>query len=60
VFEKDPRFLDYLDKWRLRPGARLLVEHRDYDDTLQVAIAGKTVHLGRSAANRIWVKPVAT
>lgn len=58
VFEKDSRFLDYLDRWRLRPGARLLVEHKDYDDTLQVLVAGKTVHLGRTATDRIWVKPL--
>ena len=59
VFEKDRGFLDYLDRWRLRPGARLLVEHKDYDDTVQLLVAGKTIHLGRSATERIWVKPLA-
>lgn len=58
VFEKDRGFLDYLDRWRLRPGARLLVEHKDYDDTVQLLVAGKTIHLGRSATERIWVKPL--
>ncbi len=58
VFEKDRRFLDYLDQRRLRPGTRLLVEHRDYDEA-QLVVAGKTVHLGKNATERIWVKPWA-
>jgi len=57
VFEKDRRFLDYLDQRRLRPGTRLLVEHKDYDET-QLLVAGKTVHLGRNATERVWVKPL--
>jgi DtxR family Mn-dependent transcriptional regulator len=58
VYEKDPRFLDYLDRQRLRLGTRLQVEHKDYDDTVQAVVAGRTVHLGRTAAEKIWVKPV--
>ncbi|OFV85603.1 MAG: hypothetical protein A3D93_01655 [Acidobacteria bacterium RIFCSPHIGHO2_12_FULL_67_30] len=58
VFEKDRRFLDYLDQRRLRPGTRLVVEHRDYDEA-QLVVAGKTVHLGKNATERIWVKPWA-
>lgn len=58
VYEKDPRFLDYLDRQRLRLGTRLQVEHRDYDDTLQAVVAGRTVHLGKTAAEKIWVKPL--
>ena len=57
VFEKDRRFLDYLDQRRLRPGTRLVVEHRDYDEA-QLVVAGKTVHLGKNAAARICVKPL--
>ena len=58
VFEKDRRFLDYLDQRCLRPGTRLVVEHRDYDEA-QLVVAGKTVHLGKNATERIWVKPWA-
>ena len=58
VFEKDPRFLDYLDRQRLRVGTRLQVEHKDYDETVEAVVAGRTVHLGKSAAEKIWVKPV--
>lgn len=56
VYEKESDFLEYLDRNRLRPGTRLLVEHIDYDQTMQLLVAGKTVHLGRSASDRIWVK----
>ncbi|HXE76224.1 MAG TPA: metal-dependent transcriptional regulator [Candidatus Xenobia bacterium] len=56
VYEKDTRFLDYLDRLKLRPGTRLLVEHRDYDESVQAVVAGRTVHLGRDAAEKIWVK----
>ena len=58
VYEKESGFLEYLDRNRLRPGTRLLVEHIDYDQTMQLLVAGKTVHLGRSASDRIWVKPL--
>ncbi len=58
VYEKESGFLEYLDCNRLRPGTRLLVEHIDYDQTMQLLVAGKTVHLGRSASDRIWVKPL--
>lgn len=58
VYEKDPRFLDYLDRQRLRLGTRLQIEHKDYDDTVQALVAGRTVHLGPGATGKIWVKPV--
>jgi len=56
VFEKDRGFLDYLDRQRLRVGTRLLVEHKDYDDTVQAVVAGRTIHLGKGAAEKIWVR----
>lgn len=58
VFEKDPRFLDYLDRMRLRVGTRLVVEHKDYDETVQALVAGRTIHLGKNAAEKIWVRPL--
>lgn len=58
VFEKDSRFLDHLDRLRLRVGTRLVVEHKDYDETVQALVAGRTVHLSKNATERIWVKPL--
>jgi len=56
VYEKDPRFLAFLDGLRLRPGTRLRVRHREYDETMTLSIAGRTMHLGKPATSRIWVR----
>jgi DtxR family Mn-dependent transcriptional regulator len=54
VYEKDPQFLEFLEARRLRPGARVRVVHREYDETTTVSVAGKRVYLGKPATSRIW------
>lgn len=59
VYEKDPRFLEFLDQRNLRPAARLRVLGREYDETMSLAVAGhasETLHLGKQATERIWVR----
>lgn len=59
VFEKDPKFLDFLENFELRPGARLRIHLREYDQTMAVSISGhrqKRVYLGKPATERIWVR----
>jgi len=56
VYEKDPRFLEFLDDLRLHPGAQLSVARREYDETLTLQVAGRTLHLGKPATSRIWVR----
>ncbi len=56
VYEKDPQFLKFLDARRLRPGARLKVRQREYDETMTLAVAGRSIHLGKPATSRIWVR----
>jgi DtxR family Mn-dependent transcriptional regulator len=58
VFERDRRLLEYLDNLGVRPGARLRVVARNYDDTITLAIEQSTVPLGTSAAARIWAERV--
>ncbi len=58
VFERDRRLLEYLDNLGVRPGARLRVVARNYDDTITLAIEESTVPLGTSAAARIWAERV--
>ncbi len=58
VYEKDPQFLKFLDVRRLRPGARLKVRQREYDETMTLAVAGRSIHLGKPATSRIWVRRV--
>ncbi len=64
VYEKDPRFLEFLSGLHLRPGARIRVRGREYDETMTLTvygersrtIAGRKIHLGKPATSRIWVR----
>jgi len=57
VYEKDEKFLEFLDNLRLRPGATLNVQKKEYDETMTLRAAGRTIHLGKPATSRIWVRP---
>jgi DtxR family Mn-dependent transcriptional regulator len=59
VYEKDPKFLEFLDNLHIRPAARLRVHQREYDETMSVTVArpkGSRIHLGKPATERIWVR----
>jgi Mn-dependent DtxR family transcriptional regulator len=64
VYEKDPRFLEFLSGLHLRPGARIRVRGREYDETMTLTVygersrtvAGRKIHLGKPATSRIWVR----
>lgn len=59
VYEKDPRFLEFLEARKLRPAARVRVVERQYDETMAVIVAGRgsaRMHLGKPATERIWVR----
>ncbi len=63
VYEKDPKFLEFLVGLHLRPGARLRVHHREYDETMTVLIAGRSprrAYLGKPATSRIWVRRLSS
>jgi DtxR family Mn-dependent transcriptional regulator len=55
IYERDRRLLEFLEDRGVRPGARLHVSGRNYDQTLTLATDAGTVALGRSAAERVWV-----
>jgi hypothetical protein len=59
VYEKDPKFLEFLDARQLRPGVRIRVVHREYDETTAVSVAGHKAYLGKPATSRIWVRVLA-
>lgn len=59
VYEKDPGFLEFLDELKLHPGAKLSVAKREYDETLTLQVSGKTLHLGKPATSRIWVRQIS-
>jgi DtxR family Mn-dependent transcriptional regulator len=56
VFERDRRLLEYLNGIGIHPGALVRTLARNYDETLTLKIDGEHVHLGRSAAERVWVE----
>jgi DtxR family Mn-dependent transcriptional regulator len=59
VFERDPKFLEFLAALRLRPGARARVQNREYDETMTLVIdrgPQRRSYLGKPATSRIWVR----
>ncbi len=59
VYEKDEGFLEFLDGLQLRPSAKIEVLKREYDETMTLRAAGQTIHLGKPATSRIWVRRTA-
>jgi DtxR family Mn-dependent transcriptional regulator len=59
VYEKDGHFLEFLESLHLRPSTRLHVLKREYDETMTLRANNKTLHLGKPATSRIWVRPVS-
>ncbi len=59
VYEKDPRFLQFVAGLNIRPGARVAVRHREYDETMTLRVNGRKIFLGKPATSRIWVRPLA-
>jgi DtxR family Mn-dependent transcriptional regulator len=56
VYEKDGQFLEFLEDLDLRPETQIEVKKREYDETMTVRAGGKTMHLGKPATSRIWVR----
>ncbi len=60
VYEKDEQFLEFLDGLHLRPGETVRVQKKEYDETMTLRADGRTMHLGKPATSRIWVKRLNT
>jgi DtxR family transcriptional regulator, Mn-dependent transcriptional regulator len=58
VYEKDAQFLEFLEKLALRPATQVEVKKREYDETMTLRAGGRTMHLGKPATSRIWVRRV--
>ena len=59
VYEKDPKFLEFLAERNLRPSARVKILDREYDETMSVTVSGHgpaRLHLGKPATERLWVR----
>jgi len=58
VYEKDAQFLQFLENLQLRPETRVEVKKREYDETMTLRSGGRTMHLGKPATSRIWVRRI--
>lgn len=56
MHERDRSLLEYLDGLGLRPGTRLQLVRRNYDDTVTLSLGESRVSLGAAAAKRVWVR----
>ena len=56
VYEKDAQFLEFLEGLHLLPATKVEVLKREYDETMTLRSNGHTMHLGKPATSRIWVR----
>ena len=55
IYERDRKLLEFLEMRAIRPGAKLRVAGKNYDQTLTLQTAAGNIALGGSAAQRVWV-----
>jgi DtxR family transcriptional regulator, Mn-dependent transcriptional regulator len=55
VYERDRKLLEFFDQEGFRPGARVVVESRNYDGTLSLSVDKRSTRIGTAAAERIWL-----
>jgi len=55
IYERDRKLLEFLEERGIRPGARLHLIGRNYDQTLTLTTEAGPVALGSLAAGRVWV-----
>jgi len=59
IYERDRRLLEFLETRGIRPGSRLRLLERNYDQTLTLATPAGTVSLGPAASGRVWLAPAS-
>jgi DtxR family transcriptional regulator, Mn-dependent transcriptional regulator len=57
IYERDRKLLEFLEMRAIRPGAKLRVLGKNYDQTLTLHTAAGDISLGGAAAGRVWVLP---
>ncbi len=60
LYERDDRLLSFLHKLGIGPQTTLQLLEHNYDDTLRLQVGDAEVTLGASAAERIYVRAVAS
>lgn len=59
IYERDRGLLEFLEHRGIRPGARLRLVERNYDQTLTLSTPAGTVSLGPAASERVWLTSVS-
>jgi DtxR family Mn-dependent transcriptional regulator len=57
MYERDSALLRFLDERGIRPGAKLRVLERNYDQTMTLMTDEHKVSVGGPAADKVWVAP---
>ena len=57
IYERDRLMLEFLESRGIRPGVRLDLDERNYDQTVSVRTAEGPAVLGRLHAEKIWLSP---
>ena len=57
IYERDRQLLEFLEARGIRPGVRLDLLERNYDQTVSVRTSKGGGILGRLAAERVWLAP---
>ncbi|MCU1283661.1 MAG: dtxR [Acidobacteriales bacterium] len=55
VYERDRKLLEFLEERGMRPGSRLQLTARNYDQTLTIKTANGVVSVGQPVAEKVWV-----
>jgi DtxR family transcriptional regulator, Mn-dependent transcriptional regulator len=55
VYERDRKLLEFFDQEGIRPGARVVLESRNYDGTISLMVDRRPIRLGAVAAERVWL-----
>jgi DtxR family Mn-dependent transcriptional regulator len=58
IYERDRDLLEFLEARGIRPGARIELIERNYDQTVSIRTVGTVITLGPKAADKIWVCPL--
>ncbi len=55
IYERDRKLLEFLESRAISQGAKVRVESRNYDQTLNLKTDAGNIALGSGAAERVWV-----
>src|SRR5262249_4041189 len=55
VYERDRKLLEFFEKEGIRPGVRLTLDARNYDNTISLTLDKRSIRLGTSGAEKVWV-----